>query len=205
MNIIGASGHAKIIIDILEELKISIEAVWDDDVNRKAILGYPINGKIFDFKNYSNNDCLIAIGNNVVRKKIADIFFGTPFATICHPKANISKYVTIGNGTIINSGATINADVGIGVHVIVNTNASIDHDCVIGDYVHISPNVALAGNVTVMEGAQIGIGASIIQGIKIGKWATIGAGSVIIRDVPDYGVIVGVPGKLIKYNNNNEE
>lgn len=45
----------------------------------------------------------------------------------------------------------------------------------------------------------MGIGASIIQGITIGKWATIGAGTVIIQDVPDYAVVVGIPGKIIRY------
>ena len=57
----------------------------------------------------------------------------------------------------------------------------------------------MAGNVQVGEGTQIGIGASVIQGVKIGKWAMIGAGSVIISDVPDFAVVVGNPGKIIKY------
>jgi acetyltransferase EpsM len=59
---------------------------------------------------------------------------------------------------------------------------------------------SLAGNVLVGEGTQIGINATIRQGIKIGKWATIGAGAVIIKDVPDYAVVVGNPGKIIRYN-----
>jgi acetyltransferase EpsM len=59
--------------------------------------------------------------------------------------------------------------------------------------------VALAGNVVVGEGAHIGIGAAVIQNVKIGKWATIGGGAVIIRDVPDYAVVVGNPGRVIKY------
>ena len=55
----------------------------------------------------------------------------------------------------------------------------------------------------VCEGANIGIGAVVIQGLTIGKWSTIGAGSVIINDVPDYAVVVGNPGKVIKYNDKN--
>ena len=49
---------------------------------------------------------------------------------------------------------------------------------------------------------MIGIGAVIIQGIKIGKWAIIGAGAVIVNDIPDYAMVVGVPGKIIKYLKN---
>jgi acetyltransferase EpsM len=59
---------------------------------------------------------------------------------------------------------------------------------------------ALAGSVIVEEGSQIGINATIRQGIKIGKWVTIGAGAVIVKDVPDYAVVVGNPGRIIKYN-----
>jgi acetyltransferase EpsM len=58
----------------------------------------------------------------------------------------------------------------------------------------------LAGNVFVGEGTHVGIGASIIPGVKIGKWVIIGAGTIILNDVPDYAVIVGNPGKIIRYN-----
>jgi acetyltransferase EpsM len=76
----------------------------------------------------------------------------------------------------------------------------VDHDCELGNFVHVSPNVALAGNVKVGEGTHLGIGSCVIQGIIIGKWATIGAGTVVITDVPDHAVIVGNPGRIIKYN-----
>lgn len=88
--------------------------------------------------------------------------------------------------------------------MIVNTGASVDHDCKIDDFVHISPRATLCGNVIVGEGTQVGAASVIIPGIKIGKWCTIGAGTVIIRDVPDYAVVVGNPGKVIKFNNQNK-
>lgn len=69
---------------------------------------------------------------------------------------------------------------------------------VLGDFVHISPNAALSENVEIGEGSHIGVGASVIQGVKIGKWCTVGAGAAIINDVPDYSVVVGVPGRIIK-------
>jgi acetyltransferase EpsM len=62
---------------------------------------------------------------------------------------------------------------------------------------------ALAGNVTVGEGTQIGINATVKQGITIGKWAIIGAGAVIVKDVPDFAVVVGNPGRIIKYTSSN--
>lgn len=93
---------------------------------------------------------------------------------------------------------SINPSASIGNHCIINTGSIVEHDCVLSDFVHISPKAALAGNVFVGEGTQIGIGAAVIQGIKIGKWVTVGAGAVIIKDIPDYAVVVGNPGKIIK-------
>jgi acetyltransferase EpsM len=54
------------------------------------------------------------------------------------------------------------------------------------------------------EGSNIGIGASVIQGVSIGKWVVVGAGTVIIDDIPDYAVVVGIPGKIIKFNKRND-
>lgn len=200
INVLGASGHAKVIIEIAEQLNININQVFDGNPDVTELMGYAVIQQ-----QALNNDnaisLVLAIGNNNVRQKIANTYSEANFATLIHPKVNCSKRAMIGNGTVVMAGVSINADVQIGEHCIINTNASVDHDCVIESYAHISPNVGLAGNVLVGEGTHVGIGAQVIQGIKIGKWATIGAGAVIIKDVPDYAVVVGNPGKIIKYNN----
>jgi sugar O-acyltransferase (sialic acid O-acetyltransferase NeuD family) len=193
-TVIGAGGHAKVVIEVIEEMGGKIKEVIDSNTAITSLLGYPVIQK-------PNPDAqlIIAIGNNSLRKKIAEQP-GTIFGTVVHPKTNLSKRCSIAEGTVVMAGVTVNADTTIGKHCIINTNASVDHDCRIGDFVHISPNASLAGNVTVGEGSHIGIGSSMIQGITIGKWAVIGAGAAIIRNVPDYAVVVGVPGKVIKYN-----
>lgn len=204
MYIIGAGGHAKVILDILDQNERLINGIFDDNLNAKTFIGYPLIGKTDKIKNNYNEPFIIAIGNNSARKKISqslNVKYGTAIAS----SASISKSVSIADGTVVMNGVSINAASLIGQHAIINTNASVDHDCSIGDFVHISPNAALAGNVTVGEGSHIGIGAAIIQGIKIGKWVTVGAGTIIIKDVPDYAVIVGNPGKIIKYNTISHE
>jgi sugar O-acyltransferase (sialic acid O-acetyltransferase NeuD family) len=197
----GASGHCKVIIDILENNKIAIDTIIDDDINKKSILSYTItNSNQFEF---GNKKVILSIGNNKVRKKL-DAILNVTFATAFHPKAIISKHSKIDIGTVIMAGAIVNTDVVIGKHCIINTAAIIEHDCIIENFAHISPNASLAGGVLVGEGSQVGIGASVIQGIKIGKWVTIGAGTVVIKDIPDYAVVVGNPAKIIKYNTENE-
>ena len=202
VTLYGASGHSKVIIDILKTSSVTIATVIDDNPKTVTILGLPIVKKAdIDFSGIQN--MIISIGNNKVRQRISGQI-NVNYVNAIHPTAIISATVTLGKGTVIMAGAIINPDAVIGNHCIINTGAVIEHDCHISDFAHISPSVSLAGNVAIGEGAHIGIGAKVIQGIKIGKWTTIGAGTVIIKDIPDYAVVVGNPGKIIKYNQENE-
>lgn len=193
----GASGHGKVIVDILLANSVNIIAIIDDHPKFEHVLGIPVVfSSEFDLSTIQN--MIISIGNNRVRQTISGQI-KVNYPTAIHPTALLSKSVVVGEGTVIMAGAVLNPEVSIGKHAIVNTGAIIDHDCVIDDFAHISPGASLAGNVKVGEGTHIGIGATVIQGITIGKWATIGAGAVIIKDVPDFAVVVGNPGKIIKY------
>jgi len=202
--LIGASGHAKVVLEILEIGCYEIGSLCDANPSIISLLDYKVFPKLpVDF-NADNDSLIISIGNNSIRKRIANEH-SKNYAVAIHPRANISKRAVISEGTVVMSGVCVNSETRIGMHCIINTNSSIDHDCILDNFVHVSPNAALAGNVFVGEGTHIGIGASIIQGIKIGKWATIGAGAVIIKDVPDYAVVVGNPGRIIKYNRQDAE
>lgn len=202
--LIGASGHAKVIIEILEMQGVTIGGLSDVNPNITTLLNYPVGVNFSVLFDNLKDIVIICVGNNLIRKKIVSNN-SYNYGLAIYPKASISPRSTIGPGTVVMAGTAINTGVRIGNHAIINTNASIDHDCCIEDYVHLSPNTALAGNVSIGEGTHIGIGACIIPGIKIGKWATIGAGSVIINDIPDYAVVVGNPGKIIKYSNKDAE
>ena len=209
--IIAASGHGKVVLDILQQNEnIEITGFIDDDpaLYGKSVNGIPVIGDFSTIlSSIENIDCgIVAIGDNRIRadffKKLYDI--GLQTITAIHTGAIIARIVTIGTGTVIAANAVINPDAHIGDNCIINTGVTIDHDNFIADHVHISPGVNLAGNVSVGEYSHIGIGASIINGIIIGQNATIGAGAVIIKDVPDNAVVAGVPAKIIKYNENNE-
>lgn len=197
MILIGASGHGKVIIEILESMQEPNIQVWDD-AEKPAIWQYPVT-KPLPAGTTIPDKVIISIGVNSTRKRVAERLGSVAkFGTGIHTDALLSKRATVGEGTVIMAGVRINADVAIGQHCIINTCASIDHDCKLSDYVHISPNATLSGDVHIGEGTHIGAGASIIQGIRIGKWCTIGAGSVVIKDIPDYSTAVGCPAKIIK-------
>ncbi|MDR2919866.1 MAG: acetyltransferase [Tannerella sp.] len=200
MYLIGASGHAKVVIDLIRMSGGIIDGVFDDNSLINDLLGYKRLGEINKAPNV-NGSFIITIGDNSIRKNIVEKM-NLHYESVtgnCH----ISQDASIGEGTVVMNGACINIGTRIGNHVIINTAACIDHECVINNFVHVSPNATLAGNVRVEEGAHIGLGAQVIQGVSIGKWATIGAGAVIIKNVPDYAVVVGVPGRIIKYNQYN--
>jgi sugar O-acyltransferase (sialic acid O-acetyltransferase NeuD family) len=192
----GASGHAKVILDILTLNSISVYKILDDSPKVDFLLDIPvINSKSHDLE--PDQNCIISIGDNSLRKKIAFNYNFKYFKAI-HATAVLSSFAEIGVGTVIMANCVLNSGCKIGNHCIINSGSVVEHDCSFDDFVHISPNAALAGNVKIGEGSHIGIGAVVIQGVKIGKWCKIGAGAVIIEDIPDYSVVVGNPGRIIK-------
>jgi sugar O-acyltransferase (sialic acid O-acetyltransferase NeuD family) len=198
--ILGASGHAKVVIGALRATGGDIKAALDDDEQKwgAKIQGVTIEGPLRNFNKYGFPG-VIAIGHNITRRSIAVQFMDHGWSTVIHPIAWIDPSVRIGKGTVVFAGAIIQPDSFIGNHVILNTSSSIDHDCSIGDFVHIAPGVRLAGGVIIEEGAFLGIGSIVLPGARIGSWATVGAGSVVIHDVPPGRTVAGIPAKpLIK-------
>lgn len=192
MYLYGASGHAKVILDILNASGVTIDALVDDNEEVNSLLGYPVFHGL-----YTLTPMIISIGNNKIRKVVSEKL-NTTFGKAIHPQAIISATVQIGEGTVVMQGAIIQSCAEIGKHCIINTGASVDHECVIGDYVHLSPHCTLCGNVIIGEGSWIGAGSVILPGIKVGKWSIIGAGSVVSKDIPDSVLAVGNRCKIVK-------
>lgn len=193
INLFGASGHAKVIKDIIEAYGDQVSCLYDDAPHCKEIHGKPVY-KATDVR--VEGPLIISIGSNRIRKILSEKYL-LRYERAVHPKAIISSTASIGVGSVVMQGAIIQSDAKIGKHCIINTGASVDHECVIGDFVHISPHATLCGNVHVGEGTWIGAGTTIIPGIKIGNWCVIGAGSVVINDIPDNTTAVGNPCKRI--------
>lgn len=197
INLFGASGHAKVVMDIIEAQGDEVGTLYDDAPHCNDIHGHRVlqsNG------NAASGPLIISIGSCKVRQLIANRY-NVEYATALHPSASISQSATIGEGSVVMPGAIINSDASIGRHCIVNTKASVDHECRIDDFVHIAPGATLSGNVSVGECTWIGVGACIKQGIKIGKNCMIGAGSVVVKDIPDNVIAYGNPCCIIRENN----
>lgn len=204
--IIGAGGHASVIIDIIESMKnvgheVRIIGLLDDRKDITKFMGYKILDEINNAPLYSYKDTefVIAIGNNKVRKDICERFNGLKYFTPIHPTALIGSNVNLKSGTVVMPRAIINANTYIGSHVIINSGAIVEHDNIIDDFVHISPGTILCGGVTVGESAHIGANSTVIPCKKIGSNSVIGAGATVVNDIISNVVAAGTPAKIIKY------
>lgn len=133
--------------------------------------------------------------------------------------AQIRNDVKIGSNCIIGSYVYIDSGVTIGKNVKIQNAAHIFHGATIEDAVFIGPGVIFTndkipraitpdgkfktdsdwtvGTITVKYGASIGAGSIILPDVTIGKYAMIGAGAIVTRDVPDYSLVIGCPGKIV--------
>lgn len=191
----GGSGHARVVMSILEAQNNNIIALFDSNPEIKNLDGISSLGE-YDSEKFSSTNLIVTVGDNQTRKKLA-LRVEHPFGIAIHPAALCDRLSSIGLGTVVMHNAVIQRGTQIGEHCIINTKASVDHDCKIGDFVHIAPGATLCGNVSVGEGSLIGAGAIVLPNIRIGKNAVVGAGAVVHKDIPNSALIMGVPGKKI--------
>jgi len=206
--IIGSSGHAKVIIDIVEqEGRYKIAGLLD--LNRKVgeqTLGYQILGRHEDLPQlvttHALKGAIVAIGDNFVRSKVAvrvkEACPSLLFVSARHPKASIGRDASVGEGTVIMAGATANPCSSIGRFCILNTNSSLDHDSVMGDFSSLGPRAATGGNCRIGSYSAIAIGAVLIHGIHIGEHTVLGAGSTALRNIDSFKVAYGTPAKVVR-------
>jgi acetyltransferase EpsM len=194
--VLGAGGHAKVVVAALLELGEPILTILDDDPSRQGgeLLGVAVGGPIAGNPSAAGKPAALAIGDNSTRRQLS-ASLTCSWRTVVHPTAYVHPSVRLGDGTFVAAGAVIQPDALIGEHVIVNTGATVDHDCVVGSYSHLAPGAHLGGRVSVGEGALIGLGAGVAPGVSIGDWAILGAGAMAVRDLAARAVAVGVPAR----------
>ena len=185
--IYGASGHGKVIADIIIENKeFNLLGFCDDNKN---LIGKKINNILVQSLDHIelSTDIIIGIGDNQIRKKLFTNLTKKDFsfASTIHSSCIKSQSVQIGYGTVVMAGTIINSSCKIGNNCIVNSSASIDHDCVIEDFAHISPNCSLSGSVKIGKFTHLGTGTSVHPGINVGENVKTAVGSKVFKDILD--------------------
>lgn len=213
--IVGASGHAKVIIDVFEQMGThEVLGMLDDNVPKGTeILGYPLLGRIDEIQSILSNqtgvECFIAIGDNWTRSQVANhiqaLIPGIRWANAIHPFSHIGKGVVLGKGIAVLAGAVINSETTLGDFTILGSNSSLDHECKLGEFASLGPGCTVGGNVQIGQFSTVALGANIIHGIKIGAHAVIGTGATVLENFADNLVIYGTPAKKIRTRTKGEK
>lgn len=202
--VIGAGGHAGVVVDLLLRLERHVVAMLDPDTqwHGRAVMGIPVVGGDSELTRWSPTEVELALGVGSVRPTtLREALFsamraqGYSFTTLVHPWTAIGLGVTLGEGVQVMAGAVLQTGASIADNTIINTHASVDHECRIGSHVHIAPGATLSGGVHVGDGAHIGAGAVVLQGLTVGAGSLVGAGALVNRDVPPYTTVYGVPAR----------
>ncbi len=205
--LLGAGGHAKVLLDILLEQHFEVLGIAEKDGADLPpdLYGVPVIGNDSDVQQYPPDKVGLvngigSIGSTAARQKVYEKFKrqGYCFPQVIHPGAVVSRRAELCEGVQVMARAVVNIGTRVCENAIINTNASVDHDCLIGAHVHIAPGVTLSGGVTVGEGSHIGTGASVVQGVQISNNVIVGAGAVVTKDLEGTSVFCGVPARIMR-------
>ena len=206
--IIGTGGFGREVLDVLEAVN-QVSPTYEimgfitdpgyqqpgELINEAPVLGY------FDWlAAHPEVKVICGVGAPDTRKRliVQAEEAGADFFSVVHPRAVMTRWVTMGSGTIVTAGCILTNNIVLGNHVHLNLDCTVGHDVVIEDYVTVSPGVHVSGNVTLKEGCFIGTGANLIERKTVGAGSVIGAGSVVVKDIPPQVTAVGIPAKIIK-------
>lgn len=190
--VIGAGGHATVVMDILRQLDysimgfVSIEKPAQHPVF-EGVTWYSSDNDVLTFEK-DEIELVNAIGSlpgQDIRFKVHHKFkkMGYSFMTLVSPKALVSNYAMLSEGVHVMPGCIVNANACIGEGTILNSGAIIEHDCLIGKHNHIAPGAVLSGGVVTGDFVHIATGAKVIQGIHIGKCTLVGAGATVTKNL----------------------
>lgn len=207
--VIGAGGHARVLLDALRAADAAARYVLlDADPGRTG-------GKL-DGIDILGTDALLpalareelvrfvvgvgSVGDNHARLRLFDqaLSCGIAPLTVRHPAAIISPAAIVAEGSQLLAGSIVNPGAVVGANAIVNTCAVIEHDCVVGDHAHIATGARLSGSVRVGRGAHVGAGATIKQGVSLGDWSVVGVGAAVVKDVAPRMLVTGVPARVVR-------
>jgi sugar O-acyltransferase (sialic acid O-acetyltransferase NeuD family) len=184
--LIGAGGHARACIDVIEHLDIFDIAglIGNEEELQHECLGYRVIATDSDFPKLAKQYqyALITVGqieSALVRLYDQALAIGFKLPTIISPTAHVSRHAVVGDGTMVMHGAIVNAGAKVGSNCIINTNALIEHDAIVADHCHISTGAIVNGAANIGLGSFVGSGSIIKQGITLGNNCVVGMGLAI--------------------------
>lgn len=208
--IVGAGTYGQVYSEYLKS-DYEIIGFVDDNQSLKGQLvnGFEVLGNINWLLSYDDIDVrvFVPIGNNKIRvgliEKIKSKGFSLP--SYIHPTVNLHESVKIGKSVYILPACNFMPLSVIEDYVMISMGVNVAHHTILGKGSFYSQGNNIGASIIISDYSYFGMAATVMTGVKmVGKNTLIGAGAIIIRDVPDYAVVVGNPGKIIKYNESIE-
>lgn len=206
--LVGASGHARSVLDVVGALRdLEVVGLIDDRLPANGTaLGLPVVGGVDDVPDVCRSLgvelAFVAIGDNFQRQRISDrIASRVPnlvFATLLHPSAVIGAGATIEAGTVVMAQAVVGTGSQVGTGCVINTASCLDHEGNMADWSSLAPGAIAAGRVSIGTRAFVGLGAMVLQGLSIGADTVIGAGSVVVAAIEPGVVAFGTPCRTVR-------
>jgi sugar O-acyltransferase (sialic acid O-acetyltransferase NeuD family) len=200
--LIGAGGHTRSCIDVIEQQGdfqvAGLVGLPEQKDIKQLEYGYAAIGVDSDLSRLASSYkfALITIGQIQSAERRIQLYdlvkqLGFNLPTIVSPTAYVSRHATIGVGTIVMHGAIVNAGASIGDNCIINSCTLIEHDAKVGDHCHISTGAILNGGVNVGAGSFIGSGSVAKHGITIGNRCLVGMGALVRHNLSDQMFFTG--------------
>lgn len=200
--VFGASGHGKVVADVVRAAGHDLAGFIDDDPVRRrdGLWELPVLGWEECTALAIGPDrpaIALGIGDNRTRERVFDRVLpaGFEILTVVHPSAVVAPRARLGAGTVVMALVAVNPDAEVGEGAILNTGCVVEHDCRVGDFAHLSPNSALGGGVAIGDRTHLGLGAVVLPLVKVGDDVRVGAGAVVTRNVAPGVTVVGIPAK----------
>ena len=207
MIVLGAGGHARVLLDALRLQHCEPVGITDPDASLwgSTVLGVPVLGNDDRIQGFAPNEVALvnALGSvrgTRLRQTVWEQWrgHGYSFTGVRHLTAVVAASAHLAADVQVLAGSIVGAGAYVGRNSIVNTGAIVEHDCRVGQHVHLAPGVTLSGNVTVGDGSHLGTGCTVIQDVTIGEGCVVGAGAVVIGDLEPFTLAVGVPARAVK-------
>lgn len=204
MLIIGAGGHALVVIEALRACGQPIAGLLDDGLGRDPgagpVLGCAILGStslLPALRAQGLAEAVIAIGDNAAREALGARCEAAGFTLppLIHPAALVSPSAVLGAGSQVMARALLGPLVRLGRLVLVNTGAIVEHECRLEDAAHLGPGAVLCGGVALGRRALVAAGGVVRPAVAIGADALVAPGAAVAGPVPDGARLGGVPAR----------
>ena len=200
LTVIGAGGHAVVVISTARLVGFDVVALYDDDPAMwgREVLGVRVSGPPSAPLAHSGGALFVAIGQVEARRRLVESMgHKAVWATLVHPHAYVDAAAVVDEGVLVCVGAVVQPEAHVGAHAIVNTAASVDHHAHVGAFSHVGPGARLNGHARLGTGTLLGSGAVVLPGGCVGEAAVIGAGAVVLGDIGPGIHAAGIPARTL--------